>query len=314
MLISNEKTQSCLRDAVMTLAVARAHLPIMRDLSVIRRDTVPSTYTGSRRATINLLRIQNVIVRNHISVAIVSNHHAQLSKHVIGVPTAPSLGALFWDCNAKCVSVCPPLTLRNDHHLLNSIRAPWLQQCAGGKRAKAKAKRRRGVSSSSDTELLHKDNAHAAKEDVPASAVNSGPTSEVIYARRTAIPIYPHRCKARTYELWQCSKPPQELSDVCAQHNKTVALKHGRIENPFPEWLREYFLRTAHTRVKRGHRWQWYSRNNMFQFAKRLGKDSVEDLTDAGCVDGLHAVHVTSNVAPLCVQRGTSSRKNDHSS
>ena len=60
------------------------------------------------------------------------------------------------------------------------------------------------------------------------------------------------------------------------QHNKAGALKHGRIENPVPEWLREDFLRTAHTRIKRGEKLQWYCRHNMWELAKRLAKHSVE--------------------------------------
>ena len=146
------------------------------------------------------------------------------------------------------------------------------------------------MSPPSDNEVLQEDNAHSADEDVHASANDLEISAEDIYACRIAIPVNPYRCKARTYDLWQCSKPLQPDSEFCAQHVKG-ALKHGRIENPVPDWLREDFLRTAHTRIKRGHQLQWYCRHNMWEFAKKLHKDCVEDLTDAELIDGLNSVH-----------------------
>ena len=54
-LLSTDKTkaratQSCLRDAILTLATARSHQPLLCDISVTRRDTVPAGFTGTRRA------------------------------------------------------------------------------------------------------------------------------------------------------------------------------------------------------------------------------------------------------------------------
>ena len=68
-------------------------------------------------------------------------------------------------------------------------------------------------------------------------------------------------------------------------------MRHGRIENPVPEWLRDDFFRKAHTRVKRGDQLQWYSRHSMWIYAEKLGKDSVEALSDAEFIDGLNVVH-----------------------
>ena len=59
---SRTNTQSCLRESVMTLATVRSHQPDLCDLSVTRRDTVSSVFTGSHRARMNLLRIQNVLL------------------------------------------------------------------------------------------------------------------------------------------------------------------------------------------------------------------------------------------------------------
>ena len=72
---------------------------------------------------------------------------------------------------------------------------------------------------------------------------------------------------------------------------KHGSLRHGRVENPVPAWLRTDFLRTAHTRIKRGSKLEWYSRRTMWEFAEKLGKDCVEDLNDVEFIDGLHSVH-----------------------
>ena len=117
------------------------------------------------------------------------------------------------------------------------------------------------------------------------------PTIEDIFKRRVSAPIAAQRCKARTYDLWQCSKTPVSGSAFCAIHTKHGSLRHGRVENPVPAWLREDFLRTAHTRIKRGSKLEWYSRRNMWEFAEKLGKDCVEDLSDVEFIDGLHFVH-----------------------
>ena len=61
-------TQSCLRDAVMSLATVCSHQPVLRDLSVTRRETVPAGCAGSRRAALNFLRIQNILSKHRISV------------------------------------------------------------------------------------------------------------------------------------------------------------------------------------------------------------------------------------------------------
>ena len=208
-----------------------------------------------------------------------------MNLNVIGSRLTTCLGLLYWDHEGKHVSILPvhcfsafPLS-END--------APWYRQCSGGKRAKAKKSARRVSASNSESEDL-------PMEEVPQQTAQgqvNEPTIEDIFTRRVSAPIAAHRCKARTYDLWQCSKTPVSGSPFCAIHTKHGSLRHGRVENPVPAWLRTDFLRTAHTRIKRGSKLEWYYRWTMWEFAEKLGKDCVEDLNDVEFIDGLHSVH-----------------------
>ena len=56
--------------------------------------------------------------------------------------------------------------------------------------------------------------------------------------------------------------------------------------------------RTAHKRIKRGSKLQWYSRCIIWDVAEQLWKDCVEALNDAEFIDGLHAVHTYIRKSP----------------
>ena len=81
---------------------------------------------------------------------------------------------------------------------------------------------------------------------------------------------------------------PQDGSDFCAQHSKT--LKHGRFDNAVPAFLREEFLKSGHKCLRPKH-FQWYSRRKLWHFAEERGKNSVEELNDQEFLLGLGVVN-----------------------
>ena len=120
---------------------------------------------------------------------------------------------------------------------------------------------------------------------------SSEPTLADMNERRVSAPVAAHRCKARTRDLWQCSKTPILGSAFCGIHTKNRSLRHGRVENSVPQRLREEFFRTGHKRIKQGSTLKRYSRRSMWEFTERIGKDCVEALNNVKFIDGLHAVH-----------------------
>ena len=136
------KTRSCLRDALMMLAAARSHHPVFRDLSVIRRDTVPAGFTGSRRAKMNFIRVANILIKHQVSVCVFSYASQQLCKHYIGTRNDPCLGYLFWDVDGQHVSTVTSSFVTHAESMLQIANEPppWVISCAGGKLAKRKPK------------------------------------------------------------------------------------------------------------------------------------------------------------------------------
>ena len=161
-----------------------------------------------------------------------------LSVHCIGFSYPTCLGNVFWDANAKHISVLPDVTLNVRQHLLTDALAPWLHQCAGETRPKQTAKTKRSVTSEPEDEPLP--GGPVAENSIVTDAEQLR-LNQALYDRRVAIPVNPHRCKARTFELWQCSKPPLLVTDFCKQHSTHGAKRHGRVEDPVPQWLREAF-------------------------------------------------------------------------
>ena len=127
--------KSCFPDAVMSLAALRSCQPVYRDLSVIRRDIVASGFAGTRRATNHVLCIQQILLKHQVSVLVLHDSDGRLNVNMIGSRMTNCLGLLHWDHEVKHVSILPvnsftacPLPVHD---------APWHNQCAGGKRAKA---------------------------------------------------------------------------------------------------------------------------------------------------------------------------------
>ena len=110
------------------------------------------------------------------------------------------------------------------------------------------------MSNKSRNRLAHAENGNTAKQLSP----------QELYETLVNVPVHPHRCKGRTYTLSHCLRQPQEGSDFCAQHTKT--LKHGRVDNPVPEDLKHEFLKSGHKCLQPKHI-NWYSRRRMWQWA-----------------------------------------------
>ena len=76
--------KSCFRDAVMSLAASRSCQHVYRDLSVIRRDVVASGFAGTRRANMNFLRIQAILLKHRVSILVLHDSHGRLNYNMSG--------------------------------------------------------------------------------------------------------------------------------------------------------------------------------------------------------------------------------------
>lgn len=109
-----------------------------------------------------------------------------------------------------------------------------------------------------------------------------------LYDSLVCVPVQPKRCRARVYTLSQCLRSPQEGSNFCAQHSKT--LQHGRFDNPVLPRLQEKFLQSGY-KLLQPKQYQWYSRRRMWHFAEERRKNSVDELEDQEFLIGLGVVN-----------------------
>ena len=117
------------------------------------------------------------------------------------------------------------------------------------------------------------------------------------WQRRAQLPVMPNFCHARTWKGCQCEKPRSKDSQLCSMHrgqlNKTKALKFGvyGTDTMRPEQLHAR-LRRAAVCDSATKAFRYYSRDRMWEGAKKLQKTCVEDLDEDDFLECLSLIHI----------------------